>query len=185
MDIKMPGLNGIETTKQITAEFPSIRVIALTMFDDDEYITTMLSAGAKGYLLKNTGKEELMRAIREVHNGKSYFSSEATQQVMKRFMSGIGLNGTTTAPSTASSVNGSASSHNSEPTFQGFNNVQLTKREIEILKLIASELTNQEIADRLFISPRTVHSHRRNLMQKVGVKNTAGLVRFAIEKAIL
>lgn len=174
MDIKMPKMNGIEATRQLHQVHPDMRIMALTMFDDEEYVTTMISAGAHGYIMKNTGKEELLLAIRKVAGGENYFSAEATSAVMARFMQGA-RGGTTAAESGPSSDSDEATD----------NDLQLTKREIEILRLIASEMTNQEIADKLFISPRTVHSHRRNLMQKVGVKNTAGLVRYAIRHELI
>jgi len=144
--------------------------MALTMYDDEEYISTMLQAGAKGYVLKNTGKQELLLGIEKIMGGGTYFSSEATTAMMNRYMGG------------GSSANGAG---DSQAARIASHEVPLTRREKEILKLIASELTNQEIADKLFIAPRTVHSHRRNLMQKVGVKNTAGLVRYAIKHEII
>lgn len=179
MDIKMPEMNGIETTRKLLEADDAPHVLALTMFDDEEYISSMLSAGAKGYILKNTGKEELLRAIRRANEGKSYFSSDVTNTVMERFM---------TQNKEAAQVDQELDSASGEPVRlkpRGSHEIKLTKRELEILKLIASEMTNQEIADKLFISPRTVHSHRRNLMQKVGVKNTVGLVRYAIEQKIV
>lgn len=165
MDIRMPNMDGVQATREITAQFPHIKVVALTMFDDNQYITSMLQAGARGYILKNTGKQELIRAIRLVAEGGTYFSSDVTSVVMSTYMN----KSTPTAVSRGTELDPS----------------QLTGREIEILKLIAFELTNKEIADKLIISPRTVHSHRRNLMQKIGVKNTAGLVRYALQFGIL
>jgi DNA-binding NarL/FixJ family response regulator len=166
MDIKMPNMNGIDATQAVVKRYPQTRVLALTMFDDDDYITSMLQAGATGYILKNTGRDELVEAIRRVSLGQPYFSKEVTSAVMSKYMArreGIG---------------GSSRVSTLPP-------IELTNREIEILKLIALEMTNQEIADKLFISPRTVHSHRRNLMQKIGVKNTAGLVRYAINHQMI
>ncbi|MFN8923692.1 MAG: response regulator, partial [Sphingobacteriia bacterium] len=164
MDIKMPQMNGIEATEEINVKKPDVKVIALTMFDDDEYITSMLQAGARGYILKNTGKQELISALERVSEGDTYFSREVTTAVMNQFMSKAGT--MEAAPNKAKQM--------AAPP------IELTTREVEILRHIAYEMTNQEIADKLFISPRTVHSHRRNLMQKIGVKNTAGLVRYAI-----
>jgi DNA-binding NarL/FixJ family response regulator len=168
MDIKMPEMNGIEATKEITARNLPVGIVGLTMFDDDEYIAAMLQAGAKGYLLKNSSKQDIMAALKKVATGETYFSNEVTAAALRRLMAGH-------APVRA--TNGSSAVSMDE--------VPLTKREMEILALIADELTNQEIADRLFISQRTVHSHRRNLMQKIGVKNTAGLVRYALEHKLL
>lgn len=168
MDIKMPEMNGIEATKEITARNLPVGIVGLTMFDDDEYIAAMLQAGAKGYLLKNSSKQDIMAALKKVATGETYFSNEVTAAALRRLMAGH-------APVKA--TNGTSA--------VALDEVPLTKREIEILALIADELTNQEIADRLFISQRTVHSHRRNLMQKIGVKNTAGLVRYALEHKLL
>jgi DNA-binding NarL/FixJ family response regulator len=170
LDIKMPNRNGIETARDIRDRFPTVLVLALTMYDEEEYISSMLQAGAKGYILKNTGKQELLDALRKVVKGELYFSREVTATVMQRFMPG---NNSTT---NGANRNGAKSHVNLQ---------DLTRRELEILQLIASEMTNPEIAEKLFISPRTVHSHRRNLMQKLGVKNTAGLVRFALQNDIL
>lgn len=169
MDIKMPGMNGIQATEEILAKKPDVKIIALTMFDDDDYITSMLQAGARGYVLKNTGKKELLSAIEKVAEGETYFSGEVTSAIMKRYMNKGG---------TIEQAAGKKTTTATAP-------IELTTREIEILRHIAYEMTNQEIADKLFISPRTVHSHRRNLMQKIGVKNTAGLVRYAIQYGLL
>lgn len=167
LDINMPGKNGLEVCREALALYPGLKVIAITMYEQDEYIVNMLQAGATGYLLKNTGKNELISAIEKVSRGESYFSSEVTSAVMNKYMS------RNPAPPAAGKQAAVAPA------------VPLTTREVEILKLIAAEMTNQEIADKLFISPRTVHSHRRNLMQKLGVKNTAGLVRFALGQKLL
>jgi DNA-binding NarL/FixJ family response regulator len=168
MDIKMPGKNGIEATREILAFRPGVKVIALTMFEDDEFITNMLHVGATGYVLKHTSKSELVNAIRKVSNGEPYYSHDVAKIVITRFLS----------QRTSESV------HN-QPELPVQNTIpDLTDREVQILKLVSAQLTNQEIADKLYISPRTVHSHRRNLMQKLGVKNTAGLVMYATKHGI-
>ncbi len=159
MDIKMPQMNGIEATREITKEHPKAKVLALTMFDSEEYITGMLNAGAKGYILKNTGIQELITAIKKVAAGETYFSETVTNVIMSKYMV------KSAPPVPAVSVSPK----------------ELTERELEILRYIASEKSNQEISEIMLISPRTVHSHRRNLMQKLGVKNTVGLVRYAIQ----
>jgi DNA-binding NarL/FixJ family response regulator len=165
MDVRMPNMNGITATREILKLYPNINVLGLSMFQDDEFITEMVNAGAKGYLLKHAGKLELLDAIRRVARGEPYFGQEVMQLVLNK------VKGTTNP------VNLSPASIPPLETQTG----ELTEREMEILALIAAQMTNQEIADKLFISPRTVHSHRRNLMQKLGAKNTAGLVRQAIE----
>jgi len=153
MDISMPVLNGIDATVEITARFPSVKVIALTNYQQHDYIRYMLNAGAKGYVLKDADRTELFEALLDVSKGKKYYS----EKVMDKM--------------TAFSVAGAPA--------------LLTEREKEILKMIAGELTNQEIADQLFLSVRTVDTHRRNLLQKLGVKNTAGLVKCAISMDLI
>ena len=163
MDINMPKMNGIDATKLVMDKFPGSKIIALTMHNEEGYITKILKAGAVGYVLKNTGKDELIEAIEQVYEGGTYFGSEVAEIMMARYLK----NGS--KPKSSSSL---------------VNVDDLTKREIEILKLITEEFTNIEIGEKLFISPRTVDTHRRNLLQKLGVKNTAGLVKFAIQNGI-
>jgi DNA-binding NarL/FixJ family response regulator len=162
MDIKLPDISGIELTKQLHALFKDkeqINILAFTMFDEDEYVLMMLKAGAKGYLLKTTSGEELILGLKKVSHGKAYFSDEVTEAVISRYALG------TTSPR-----------QNVQPSDT---KKRLTKRELEILKLIASALTSKEISKKLNISERTVLTHRRSLMQKLGVKNIAGLIRYA------
>ncbi len=163
MDINMPVLGGIEATEEITKRFPEVRVLALSMYNEKSFITKMLQAGATGYVLKNVGKEELVLAIDTIKSGKSYFSDEVSIAMMSSFMS--------------------KKTANSPVSFSP--EINLTKREIEVLQLISQEMTNSEIADKIFVSPRTVDTHRRNLLQKIGAKNTAGLVRYALTSGIL
>lgn len=160
MDISMDVMNGIEATKKIRKIFPEIKILALTMHDDDSHILHMLKAGAMGYVLKSEPSENLVKAIEAVLMGKTYFSKKVSDIMMNRFMS----------------------IKTKKSTF-GFD--QLTKREIEILLLISNGLTNPQIADKLFISHRTVDSHRRNLIQKLNVKNTAGLVMAAVKNGVV
>ena len=157
MDITMPKLNGVEATKVIAEKFPAVKVLTLTMHDEESHIVKMLKVGAKGYILKTTGKRELAEAIKTVASGESYFSKEASSKIMEHFMKDKG------------------------GQKEGTVGRDLTKREIEVLRLIAEENTNSEIAEKLFLSPRTVDTHRRNLLQKLHVKNTAGLVKYAVE----
>jgi len=162
MDISLGDeTGGTETTRQIKEQYPEIAVLALTMHNEEPHITSMLRAGATGYILKDTGMDELITAIRTVASGQTYFSKEVAATVMNRFMT--------------------HSSHR-QPNGQI---ETLTPREREVLQLIAQEFTNHEIADRLFISPRTVDTHRRNLILKLNVKNTAGLVRYAIKQNLV
>lgn len=162
MDIKLPDINGIELTRKVIDLFQDrekLNILAFTMFDENEYVLNMLKAGAKGYLLKNSSKEELTLGLKKVASGKAYFSDDVTESVISRYALG--------SPQTSPSVSSSDITK------------RLTKREIEVLKLIASELTSKEISEKLNISERTVHTHRRSLMQKLGVKNVAGLIRYA------
>lgn len=163
MDIKMPEMSGIDATEQIIKAHPDIKILAISMYDEQRYIVKMLQAGALGYILKNTGKQELLNAINTVMRGESYFSQEVSSIMMSQFMNRKG---------------GFLADNLKEE-------VILTRRETEIIRLIAEELTNTEIAERLGISPRTVDTHRRNLLQKLDVKNTAGLVKYAIQHNIL
>jgi DNA-binding NarL/FixJ family response regulator len=155
MDVNMQVMDGIEATKQVKLNYPQIKILMLTMFSTRDYIEKVLRAGAHGYILKNTGKEELTQAIQTVMQGESYFSKEVTARIME------GLQKKKAAEN--------------DPMM-----VELTEREKDVLKLIVQECTTQEIADKLFISFHTVETHRKNLISKLNVKNIAGLVKFAI-----
>jgi len=162
MDIKMPKKDGIEATREIVKKYPAARIIALSMMDEQDYIVKMLQAGAKGYLLKNSSKEELLKAVLAVSKGDNYFSHEVSSIMLAKFI------------------------HKEFPSKREMkSDVDLTKREKEIIKMIAEEMTNAEIGVKLGISIRTVDTHRRNLLQKLDVKNTAGLVRYAIQAGLL
>lgn len=163
MDIRMPEMSGIDTTKYLSEKYPNIKILALTMHDEESFISKMLQAGASGYLLKNVGKEELVTAIHRLHKGDNYFSIDVANKMMTRLISA--------KPSDIMELSP--------------DDLQLTKREIEVIRLIAEGLTSQDIALRLYISPRTVDTHRRNLLQKLNVRNTAELVKFAIKHNIL
>ena len=160
MDINMPEMNGIEATEEILENFEDIKVLALTMMDEDEHIRKMIEAGASGYILKSSDKAELVDAITTILDGHHYFSDDATQSVMRDLVQSKGKK------------------QSSDPA-------NLTDREVEVLELICKQLTNQQIADQLYISIRTVDAHRRNLLQKTDAKNTAGLVTYAIRHDIV
>jgi DNA-binding NarL/FixJ family response regulator len=162
LDVNLPGLNGIEVCKQITAHHPDIKVLAISMFNEESFVSEILNNGAKGYILKNTGREELLKAIRTVAKGDSYFSKDVTETIMKGLM------------------NQRKASSKSSAFFP-----KLSRREKEVLKLIAQEFTTQEIADNLFISLKTVESHRSSLLSKLNARNSVGLVRIAIENNLL
>ena len=153
-DISMPEMNGVELATEVNKKFPSVKIIALTMIKDSQYVKQMLQAGASGYLLKNAREKEIVDAVKAVYKGESYYAQEATKAIMD-FMS--------------------KKKQDSEV-------VAISKREKEVLRLIIDELSNQEIADKLFISIRTVEAHKRNLMEKTGSKTLAGLVKYAIKQ---
>jgi DNA-binding NarL/FixJ family response regulator len=152
MDVNMPDLNGIKTTETLNKDYPDIQVIALSMMKQSVHIRQMLKAGARGYLLKDCNKQELQRAIQQVHQGDTYFSFEVKDLVMQHLTKRSG------------------------PSHEN-----LSDRELEVLALIARDYSNREIADALFISPRTVDAHKQNILRKTGVKSMAGLVVFAIK----
>ncbi len=155
-DISMPELNGIELTKLIKQKYPEVKVLALSMHNDKQTITEMLQAGISGFVLKNTGKKELIDALEKIADGGMYFSEAISLEIMR---------------STASSNAAIETS--------------LTPREIEIVKLIGAELNNAQIGEKLFISERTVETHRKNIFRKINVKSVAGLMKYALEKGII
>ena len=154
VDINMKGLNGIETARRIRSEYPQLKILALTMHNDYQNIKNMMDAGASGYVLKSCGEDEMIKAIDTVMAGDVYYSQEVAQTVMNN----MARKNTATTGDTP-----------------------LTPREKEIYRLIMKEYGNSEIADELFISVRTVEVHKRNLLEKTGAKNTAGLVLYAVE----
>ena len=159
LDISMPVMDGIVCAQEIRNLYPDIKVLALSMMNDNQFIKQMLAAGALGYILKNSGEEEIKKALRKVNDGESYYTAEVAETVMQNMMKG-GI----------------------KRSNKLVVDLPLTSREEEVLHLIIKEYTNQEIADELFISTRTVDAHKRNLLEKTGSKNVAGLVLYAIEK---
>ncbi len=157
IDIQMPLMNGIEATRLALEEFPDLKIVALTMFDDEEYVQSMIDAGAKGFLLKNITREVLDQALLAIQDGKNYYSPELWEFFAKKVVS--------------------------EPKQD--DDVQLTRREREILRLICDGLSNKEIADRLFISERTVIGHKSNLLAKTNTKSSVGLLSYAIKNRLV
>ena len=157
IDISMPKISGIDATKQIVESHPTIKVLVLTMHENAEYIYQIFKAGANGYLLKNAGKEELIDAIRAVSEGKKFIGRHVSDLMVSEYMK------------------------KANARDEGTDESPLTNRESEVLELIARGLNNQQIADQLYISPRTVDTHRTNIMQKIHVHDAANLVRYALE----
>jgi DNA-binding NarL/FixJ family response regulator len=157
-DVQMPVKDGVEATKEIHKRFPQIKIIAITMLNESMNIKKMLEAGASGYVLKTIEKEELIRVIKKVAGGEKHFSEEVTAQLMNNF---------------------SSKSSSQNPTDI------LTKREKEILALIARGLTDKEIAEQVFLSSLTIITHRKNILSKLGLKNKVELTRFAIEHNLI
>lgn len=162
MDISMPKINGIEATKILTKKYPQTRIIVLTMLEDEAYIGKVIEAGANGYLLKDASSDEVIKAIRRVSAGEKYFSSSAFNLIGKRY-------------SKKSKIEVSDDDQALE---------NLTSREKEILILIAEGLNTNQIAKKLFLSPRTVDTHRANIMHKLRIHNATALVRYAISKGL-
>ena len=158
MDIQMQGMDGIELTKQVHKLYPSVRIIAFSSFDDTHYIRQILRNGAVGYLLKNADQSTILQAIKVVMEGEEYIDESLKRNLLQESIFG---------------------------KRRSIYEVPLTNREKEILKLIAEEHTNQQIAEKLYISLRTVETHRLNLTQKLGVKTPAGLVKEAIKRGLI
>lgn len=161
IDIQMPEMDGIEACRRIRESFPDVLVIALTTFNDDHYIVDMLQAGATGYLLKNTTRKELHKAIIAVFEGRMYYSEETFKKLSRLKAEHKISPGRITPP------------------------VKFSEREQKIIQLICKQLTNKEIASQLSISVRTVESHRERVQEKINAKNTAGIVIYALQHNLL
>jgi len=157
LDIDMPVMNGIEASAEIKKRFPKIGILALTMYNQPSFIRQIMKNGASGYILKNTGKEELLEAIHTVARGGTFLSKKASEALVNEF----------TRPRPVSFI------------------PEISNREKEVLKLIVDGLTTPEIAQKLFISTNTAETHRRNLLTKLAVRNTAELVRLTMEKGLI
>ena len=160
LDLHMPGLDGLATTQRLHAEFPEVRILVLSMVDNERAIGQVLAAGAHGYVLKNAGHDEIVVAVRTVAAGRRFLCSELGLAMLDKLLTSI--------PEPAAKVSGG-----------------LSPREQEILQLVADGLTTSQIADKLFTSPRTVETHRQNIMEKTGAKNTAALIRTAASQGWL
>ena len=161
MDIMMPGMNGIEATRRIHASHPGIKVLVLSMYDDEEYVQQLLAAGASGYTLKRATSDELVKAVREVVAGGMPLHPAVAARVVKDYVR---------------LVRGQE-----EPAAGG----ALTPRELEVLKLVAEGHTNQAIAEHLGLSRKTVDAHRTNLMRKLGIHDVTELVKYALRRGVI
>ena len=158
MDIDMPQMNGLEASEKALELMPDLKIIAITMFGDEEYYYKMIDRGVNGFILKTSGINELETAIQKVMSGESYFSNELLRKIITNF----------------GRTNKEKVSHDN-----------LTEREIEVLQQICLGLTTEEIAEKLYISPKTVKSHKSNLLEKSSCKNTPSLILYAIKNKIV
>ena len=163
LDISLPDTSGIEITKRITAEYPAIRVLILSMYTDEDYIFNSVKAGARGYLPKNTSREELLSAIHAIYDGEEFFADSISRIMLKSYV---------------------RKAKEDDLTPQR-GPVPLTTREIEVLKLFAEGFINKEISDKLDISIRTVETHKNHIMKKLELKSTVELIKYAIRNKIV
>ena len=161
MDLKMPIMDGMEATQIIRKKYPSVKVLVVTMYDDDKFIIHLMEIGANGYLLKNAEPDEIRKAIYAVHENGYYFNDLVNKALLKKLVMKTNI----------------------KPSFN--QNVELTERELEVLKYICEEKTASEIAKEIFLSPRSVEGIRQRLIEKIGVRNTAGLVMFAVKNQLV
>ena len=161
MDLKMPIMDGMEATKQVRKKYPSIKVLVVTMYEDDKFIIHLMENGANGYLLKNTEPDEIRKSIYAVHENGYYFNDVVNKALLKKLVL----------------------KNNLKPSFN--QNIELSERELEVLKLICGEKTAAEIGKEIFLSPRSVEGIRQRLIEKIGVRNTAGLVMFAVKNGMV
>lgn len=161
MDIKMPIMDGMEATKLIRKLYPLVKVLVVTMYDDDKFVIHLMEIGANGYLLKNAEPDEIRKAIYAVSENGYYFNDLVNKALLKKLVI----------------------KNQIKPSFN--QDIELTERELEVLKLICEEKTAIEIGKEIFLSPRSVEGIRQRLIEKVGVRNTAGLVMFAVKNGMV
>lgn len=161
LDLKMPAMDGFATTKEIRKEFPEMKILILTMFDEEQFIISMLEAGANGYLTKNANPDEIKQAIHSVYESNYYFNDLVSGAMLKKLVNkNMGI-----------------------PKFR--QTVTLSEREIQVLELICQEFTAAEIGEKIFLSVRSVEGIRSAMLEKVGVRNIAGLVMYAVKNGIV
>jgi DNA-binding NarL/FixJ family response regulator len=162
MDLNMPVMNGLECTRQAKKEYPEVKILILSMHDNENYLIDMLEAGADGYILKNTTKEELLFAIRKIASDGVYMGPEFTLNMLAKYKASKGFT-----------------------DILKHTDIKLTDREMDVLQLIAQGLTNVEMAGRLFTSVRTIETRRKKLLDKTKTTNTATLIRFAVLNGLI
>lgn len=160
MDLKMPIMDGMEATQVVRKKYPAVKVLVVSMYEDDKFIIHLMEIGANGYLLKNAEPDEIRKAIYAVHENGYYFNDLVNKALLKKLVL----------------------KNNIKPSFN--ENVDLSEREMEVLKLICAEKTAAEIAKEIFLSPRSVEGIRQRLIDKIGVRNTAGIVMFAVKNGL-
>jgi DNA-binding NarL/FixJ family response regulator len=163
MDLKMPNMDGIEATKRVREKYTQVKVIVLTMYEDDNFIVHLIENGANAYLLKNAEPGEIYEAICTSHEKGFYFNENVNLALLKKVMV--------------------KNKQHFKPTFK--NEIQFTDREMEVLKLICNECTTQEISEKIFLSPRTIEGLRQKLLEKTGAKNIVGLVIYAFRNGFM
>ncbi|MCH2195049.1 response regulator transcription factor [Kordia sp.] len=158
LDINLPDINGIDLSKKLLKIYPELKIIALTNFEDISYVKRMLKIGVSGYLLKNTDKIELLQALKKVLSGELYLQKDIKERLINQ---------------------------KERPRTNNGLNIKLTRREHDVLVAISEELTTQQISEKLFISPKTVETHRMNIMSKLGAKNSVGIIKIAIDRELI
>lgn len=160
LDLKMPEMDGMETLKPLKEQYPDLKIVVLTMFDEEHFILHMMESGANGYLLKNAEPQEIKTAIHSVYENEYYFNDLVNTTLLRKVVQ-----------------------QKKAPRFK--EEIKLNERETEILQLICQEFTAAEIAQKVFLSTRTIEGIRSSLLEKIGVRNTAGLVMYAVKNGIV
>lgn len=155
LDIEMPGMDGVQAAKRLKQEHPDVKVLVLSMHDENEFVRQMLNIGVEGYILKDSGKKVLVEAITAIGNGEKFYGKKVTETFLSSFSTGKKRND------------------------------DLSSREIDIIRLIADEKTTSQIADQLYLSKYTVETHRKNILLKLGLKNSAGLIKYAMKNGLI